>query len=206
MRRAVAVLMRPGSRYDDSTSGLAGAVRNSMREVTERTLSESSTVHRDISTSLREGALVRFSRPMTHGSCHAAHTVVISTTRTHQNCHSTPHNSPGSPRAKGQEIEVRGHRKHIQSQGALRESTPPSIDRVPARPLAAKPLPKPFSACMIRAESNFNRINPSRSGRERSVSKSSLMAWRQHSGVTRLRAADVSGAVTRENCYLSFGI
>ena len=94
----------------------------------------------------------------------------------------------------------------IQSQGALRESTPPSIDRVPARPLAAKPLPKPFSACMIRAESNFNRINPSRSGRERSVSKSSLMAWRQHSGVTRLRAADVHLARTSKGHFSSFWI
>ena len=155
---------------------------------------------------LREGALVRFSHGMTCGSCQAAHTAVMTIAGTHQNCHSTPHNAPGAPRAKGQEIEVRGHRKHIQSQGALRESTPPSIDRVQARPLAANPLPKPCSTRMIRAESNLNRIKPSRFGRERSVSKPSLMAWRQHSGVTRLRAADVSGAVTRSNRYLSFGM
>ena len=128
---------------------------------------------------LKEVELVRFSRLATRVSCTAAHITVVAVPWAHQNCHGSPHSDPGSPCTKGRAIDVRGHHAAVRRS---RDVALSSIDRVAARPLAAKPLVQPCSWHIMGTQTTSCRLSPARSGRERPASGLSLMAVRPHSG------------------------
>ena len=101
-----------------------------------------------LSRAERRDVHARFSRLATRVSCKAAHTTVVAVAWEHQNCHGTPHFDQGSPITKGRATDVRGHHATVWRSRALIQTSPSSIDRVMARPLAANLPLQPCSACV----------------------------------------------------------